>query len=65
MKNFQFKNPTKIIFGKDTIPKLSKELKIQKTCKSPKIHKTRKGLTFKQKHYNSIKPVKTLKSPKP
>ena len=26
MKNFQFKNPTKIIFGKDTIPKLSKEL---------------------------------------
>jgi len=26
MKNFEFKNPTKIIFGKDTIPKLSKEL---------------------------------------
>lgn len=26
MKNFQFKNPTKIIFGKDTIPKLTKEL---------------------------------------
>lgn len=26
MKNFSFKNPTKIIFGKDTIAKLSKEI---------------------------------------
>ncbi|MCR9288193.1 MAG: iron-containing alcohol dehydrogenase [Bacteroidetes bacterium] len=26
MKNFEYKNPTKIIFGKDTIPKLNAEL---------------------------------------
>ncbi|MDP5228992.1 MAG: iron-containing alcohol dehydrogenase, partial [Cellulophaga sp.] len=26
MNNFEFKNPTKIIFGKDTIKKLAKEI---------------------------------------
>ena len=26
MNNFEFKNPTKIIFGKDTIAKLSEEI---------------------------------------
>ena len=26
MKNFEFKNPTKILFGKDQIKKISKEI---------------------------------------
>jgi NADP-dependent alcohol dehydrogenase len=26
MNNFEFKNPTKVIFGKDTIAKLSEEI---------------------------------------
>ena len=66
MNNFEFKNPTKIIFGKDTIEKLKEEIPTDakvlllygggsiKTKKTIKIKKT-----FKKK--NNHKKYKTIK----